>query len=176
MSNPEIHERRFIKKGSMLIHEGEQGSGAFLIQSGEVRVFAAHGDREVELAHLGPGQIVGEMALLFEEKRTASVQALEDTTVILITRMVLEEKLRKSDPTVRAIVPMLMNRIVQNNNTLLNRNADIRTLMDAVRNIYDTINESLPASQQISFRNSVLPKLDQLLAAMKAFVEKYTEK
>lgn len=172
----EILERRFVPKGTAIIKEGETGNSAFLIQSGLVKVFVQHEDRQIELAQLGPGQIFGEMALAFDEKRSATVESLEDTNLIVITRQTLEEKLRKSDPTIRAIVPMLMKRIVQTNTAVLSRHSDVKTLLDVVKNIYDIIHTSLPRAQQQSFQNAVLPKLDQFLAAIKAFEERYSEK
>lgn len=171
-----ILERRYVGKGVVVIKEGEPGNSAFLIQSGLVRVFVSHDDRHIELAQLGPGQIFGEMALVFDEKRTATVETLEDSNFIVITRQVLEDKLRKSDPTIRAIVPMLMKRIIQSNNALLSRHADVKTLLDVVRNIYDIILSTLPRVQQQSFQNAVLPKLNQFLDAIKDFEDKYTEK
>lgn len=176
MNAPEILERRFVRKGVKVILEGETGNSAFLIQSGLVRVFVDHGDRQIELARLGAGQIFGEMALVFDERRTATVETLEESTFIVITRNVLEDKLRRSDVTVRAIVPMLMKRIIQTNNALLSRHADVKTLLDVVKNIYDIINASLPRTQQMTFQNAVLPKLDQFLSAVRAFEEKYSEK
>lgn len=171
-----ILERRHVPKGTKIIHEGETGDSAFLVQSGLVRVHVLHGDQQVELARLGAGQIFGEMALVFDEKRSATVEAVEDSTLIVITRHVLGEKLQKTDPTIRAIVPMLMKRIIQSNNAVLSRHADIRTMLDVVRNIYDVIHSSLPRVQQQTFQNAVLPKLDGFLEAVRVFEEKYSEK
>lgn len=171
-----ILERRYVPKGAIIIRTGEEGNSAFLIQSGQVRVFIMQGDKKVELALLGPGQIFGEMALVFDERRTASIEATEETNLIVITRQTLEEKLRRSDPTIRAIVPMLMKRILQSNNSLLSHHADVRMLVDVVRNIYDIIISSLPRVQQKSFENAVLPKLDEFLEAVRNFEDKYSDK
>lgn len=176
MTENAVLERRFVAKGAVIIKEGETGNSAFLVQSGSVKVFVDYEGRQIELAQLGPGQIFGEMALVFDEKRSATVETVEDTNLIVITRQTLEEKLRKSDPTIRAIVPMLMKRIVQTNNALLSRHADVKTLLDVVRNIYDIILTSLPRTQQQSFQNGVLPKLNQFLEAVRAFEDRYTEK
>lgn len=176
MTENAVLERRFVAKGAVIIKEGETGNSAFLVQSGSVKVFVDYEGRQIELARLGPGQIFGEMALVFDEKRSATVETVEDTNLIVITRQTLEEKLRKSDPTIRAIVPMLMKRIVQTNNALLSRHADVKTLLDVVRNIYDIILTSLPRTQQQSFQNGVLPKLNQFLEAVRAFEDRYTEK
>ncbi len=172
----EIFERRFVPKGAIVVRSGESGNSAFLIQSGVVRVYAEHEDRQVELARLGAGQIFGEMALAFDEKRTATVEAVEDSNLIVITRPMLEEKLRKSDPTVRAIVPMLMKRIVQNNNVLISHHADLQMLADVAMNIYNSILGTLPQTDQPSFKSDVLPKLDEFLAAVRSFERKYTKK
>lgn len=171
-----ILERRFVPKGTLVIKEGEIGNSAFLVQSGLVKVYVAHEDRHIELAQMGPGQIFGEMSLVFDEKRSATVEAIEDTNLIVITRQTLEEKLRKSDPTVRAIVPMLMKRIIQTNNALLSRHADVKTLLDVVKNIYDIIHSTLPRVQQQSFQNAVLPKMEQFLDAVQEFDDRYSEK
>lgn len=170
-----ILERRYVPKNTVIIRAGDTGNSAFLIQSGSVRVFMNQDDREIELARLGPGQIFGEMALVFDEHRTATVEATDDSNLIVITRTTLEDKLRKSDPTIRAIVPMLMSRIIQTNNALLSRHADVKTLLDVVRNIYDIIIGSLPRVQQQSFQNAVLPKLEQFLEAIRAFEDKYSQ-
>jgi len=175
-TEPAILERRYVPKGTIIVHEGEEGNSAFLIQSGTVRVFVDQDNREVELAQLSSGQIFGEMALVFDEKRSASVQAVDDVNLIVITRQVLEEKLRKSDRTIRAIMPMLMKRILQTNNALLSRHADVKMLVDVVNNIYDIIMTSLPRTQQQSFQNAVLPKLEQFLDAVKLFESKYSDK
>lgn len=171
----QVLERRAVPKGTVVIREGESGNCAFLVQSGKVRVFVHHGDKDIDLAKLGPGQIFGEMALVFDEKRSATVEALEDSVLVVITRQTLDEKLRKSDPTVRAIVPMLMKRIVQTNNALLNRHGDIKTLVETVHNIYGMIHQSLPRMQQQSFQNAVLPKLDHFISAVQAFQDKYSD-
>lgn len=175
--NPEnqVLERRAVPKGSFIIREGDSGNCAFLVQSGKVRVYVQHDDKDVELAKLGPGQIFGEMALVFDEKRSATVQAIEDSVLVVITRQTLDDKLRKSDPTVRAIVPMLMKRIIQTNSALINRHGDIKILVETVQNIYETIIVTLPRVQQQSFQNAVQPKLNQFLAAVQSFQEKYSD-
>ncbi len=172
----EILERRYVPKGKIVVRAGDPGNSAFLIQSGIVRVYVEHQGKQVELARLGAGQIFGEMALVFDEKRTATVEAAEDANLIVITRAILEEKLHKSDPTVRAIVPMLMKRIVQNNNSLLSHHADLRMLADVAMNIYNSILGALPETDQPSFKDDVLPKLDDFLIAVRSFEEKYTKK
>ncbi len=168
-----VLERRFVPAGSVIMRQGEAGNCAFLIQSGHVKVTTENAGRSVELARMGAGQIFGEMALVFEEPRTATVEALEDCNLIVITPQTLDDKLSKSDPTVRALVPMLMKRIIQANNVVMNRQSSIDDLVEAVNTIYQNIQISLPSQQKHSFEGSVLPHLDEFLKAIKAFKERY---
>ena len=169
-----ILERRFVPAGAVIIKEGDLGSTAFLIQSGQVRVIAGRSvGREVELGVLGVGQIFGEMALIFDEPRTATVESIEDCNLIVINRETMNHKLNKSDPTVKAIVPMLMKRIIEANNALLNKESSIDDMVGTVNNIYENIHSSLSAAQRQSLQNDVLPKLQEFLESVKGFRERY---
>ncbi len=120
MSNDRIIlERRFIPKGSVFIKQGDDAYSAYLIQSGRVSVYSYKNGKTHELAQLGVGQICGEMALMNEATRTASVRAIEDCNLIVITKTAFEEKLKNSDPTIRAIVEMLIDRVHDLNNKIL---------------------------------------------------------
>lgn len=170
-----ILERRFIPKGDVIIEEGEYGQQAYLIQSGEVMVFLTKDGDEVELARLSAGQIVGEMAFIFDGPRTASVKATMDCNLIVISRQQFEEKLKDSDPTIRAIVQMLSKRIVDANNSLLNKKSDLGDLKDTARIIYQNIAVKLNQNQLRNFQNTVLPHLDNLLEALDTFRDRYSD-
>lgn len=170
-----ILERRALAKDQIIIREGEFGQQAYLIQSGVVKVYLTKDGEEVELARLEAGQIVGEMAFVFDGPRTASVKALTDCNLIVISRQQFEEKLRESDPTVRAITQMLSKRIIDSNNTLLNKKSDLKDLKDTARIIYENIASKLPQNQMYNFQNTVLPHLDALLESLDTFKERYGE-
>jgi CRP/FNR family cyclic AMP-dependent transcriptional regulator len=79
---PLMHERTF-PAGTSVITAEEPGGGAYVILSGSVKVYVTHTDgTEVILAILGPGEIVGEMSLADSLGRSASVRALEQTTLV----------------------------------------------------------------------------------------------
>lgn len=164
-----IHERRFIPKDTLIIKEGEDGSSAFLLLSGKVEVFSAHEGTETVLATLTAGQIFGEMALVFDEKRTASVRSIENCNVIVITREALKQKLSKSDTTIKAIVEMLSQRILTSNNSRVKRQKNIDELTTGANVVYQTVLSHLPENKQDDFKADVLPKLKAFLAAIQKF-------
>ncbi|MCK5375190.1 MAG: cyclic nucleotide-binding domain-containing protein [Alphaproteobacteria bacterium] len=111
-----ILERRFVPEGSLIIKEGDEGYSAYLIQSGEVDVYSKNEEgNKIALAKLGVGEICGEMALLGDGVRSASVCAVSDCNLVVITRAAFEEKLKRSDTTVRAVMKMLIQRIISSN-------------------------------------------------------------
>ncbi len=74
-----------VKKGEAIFEEGDIGSDLYLIKKGKVRIFLLRDEEEIELAVLKEGDFFGEMAILREDKRSASVKAIEDTTLLRLS-------------------------------------------------------------------------------------------
>lgn len=102
-----ILERRAFGVGDKIFSEGQQGDRAYIIQEGKVEVFRSVGGEDVVLGSLGKGAIFGEMALLDDSPRMASARATESTTVIIISRPMFDEKMRKTDPFIRGLLNIL---------------------------------------------------------------------
>ena len=80
----------FAAKGSVIITQGDTGDSLFIIAEGrcEVTVKQAEG-HEITISYLGDGDFFGEMALISEETRTASVRALSDCKLLVLDRQTL---------------------------------------------------------------------------------------
>ncbi len=75
--------------GEVVVREGETGNRLFVVGEGLVRVCKQFGQPdEVELAKLSPGNFFGEMCILETLPRSASVQAVTDTTLYSLTSLV----------------------------------------------------------------------------------------
>jgi NADH dehydrogenase len=72
--------------GQEIIRQGEPGSRFYIVNSGTVEVVRRNGTQDHILAKLGPGKYFGEVALLKAAYRTATVRAIEATTVLSIDR------------------------------------------------------------------------------------------
>jgi CRP-like cAMP-binding protein len=69
--------------GAVVFEEGERGDNCFVLHSGAVKVLRRFPDgRRITLARLGPGSVVGELALFNGERRSATVEALEPTLAV----------------------------------------------------------------------------------------------
>jgi CRP-like cAMP-binding protein len=111
-------------KGEVIITEGQRGTAAYVIERGSVEVYRA-GPPEVALAVLGPGQIFGEMALITEQPRSASVRALEEVAVRSVRRDEFLDELRSAP---EALVPFL------------------RSLAERIRNLNGLVEELMSRS------------------------------
>jgi NADH dehydrogenase len=72
--------------GQEIIRQGQPGSRFYIINSGRVEVVRQTDGQEEILATLGPGKYFGEIALLTDSMRNATVRALDDTSVLSIPR------------------------------------------------------------------------------------------
>jgi CRP-like cAMP-binding protein len=86
-------KRKRYKPGDTVFREGDPADTLFLVESGRVHVWTS--DERQLLASLGPGSILGEIALLLDVPRTATVRAVTACSMLLLTRRSLNELVRK---------------------------------------------------------------------------------
>lgn len=73
-----------LEKGRVLFYEGDEGKEMYIVLSGVVQVFLLRDGLQVILANMGPGHFFGEMSLLEQEPRSASIIALEPSKLLVI--------------------------------------------------------------------------------------------
>lgn len=106
-------EHRF-GRNALLMHEGERGDALYVIAHGSVKVFVSdENGRELVLHQLGPGAVIGDVAVLDGEPRSASVMAIEDTTALAIGRDGLLACLGSSPEFALNIIRSLTHRLRQ---------------------------------------------------------------
>ncbi len=93
-----------------LLREGDSPTCGFLIERGRVEVLLERPDGARVLATLGPGEIVGEMALVDQAPRTASVRACEECLLLPITADHVTKRLAASDPVLRLVLGTILDR------------------------------------------------------------------
>ena len=101
---------RSIARNAVFITEGERGDSLYVILSGRVKVFVSDADaREMILDIHGPDDYVGEMAL-DGRPRSASVMALEPTTVSVLTREALRAAIAENPDVAMNLIGTLIER------------------------------------------------------------------
>ncbi len=76
--------------GTVLFREDEPGETMYVIQSGRVRISKEANGVPKTLAVLGPGEFLGEMAILNEKPRTATAEVVEDARLLVIDARTFE--------------------------------------------------------------------------------------
>jgi CRP-like cAMP-binding protein len=81
-------------KGTVLFREGELGRDMFIIQKGKVQVRKKVGTTEKVLAEFSDGEFFGEMALLMGMDRSATVEVIEDSKILVVSPDTFESLLK----------------------------------------------------------------------------------
>ncbi|MBC8432748.1 MAG: cyclic nucleotide-binding domain-containing protein [Desulfobacterales bacterium] len=102
----------FFKKGELIIKEGENDGRLFVIISGEVEIIKSLGDpNQKHLRFLGPNHYFGEMALIDDYVRTASVVAMENTEVLSLDQWNIRKEIAKNPSVAIELLQALSRRI-----------------------------------------------------------------
>ena len=76
---------RSYEAGEVVFREGDEGSTCHVVRSGALKATKAHPDgRTIALTELHRGDMFGELALFSGERRSATIEALEDTTTVAL--------------------------------------------------------------------------------------------
>jgi CRP/FNR family cyclic AMP-dependent transcriptional regulator len=74
---------RSFQAGEAVFREGDSSDTCYVVREGRARAVRTHGDgRTITLASFGPGDIFGELAMFEDERRSATVEAIEPTSVV----------------------------------------------------------------------------------------------
>jgi CRP/FNR family transcriptional regulator, cyclic AMP receptor protein len=114
--------RRQLKKGEVLWHQGEESREmVFIVDGGVAATLQVPGDRDVEIARSGPGEMLGELALLDGGAHTMRVGATERATVLVLNRTDFAALLARRAPSAFRLKRRLASLFVQRHREQLER-------------------------------------------------------
>lgn len=140
-------EGRKVNKDMYLFREGDAPDAMYIVKSGELAVTKTKGTSEIALASLGPGGMVGEMAIFDMKPRSANVKAIKDSEVIVLPYDSLTKQMEGLPLWVRAIMKTMNENIREANKKIkMLENAS----MDADRYPPHVVNKMLSIMNFIS--------------------------
>lgn len=80
-----------LPRGKELFRQGDVADGAYIVASGLLHAAVSSDSRERVIDEVGPGQWIGEMALLTSSTRSATVYAVRDSELLWLSRALFEE-------------------------------------------------------------------------------------
>jgi serine/threonine-protein kinase len=102
--------RKTFDAGSTIIREGEDGDAAYIIVAGSCEIRKEMPSGTEALMSLGPGDVFGEMAIMTQGPRTATVVATETTTVLVVTSAILDREMEALKPWIATLLKSLAAR------------------------------------------------------------------
>ncbi len=115
----EMAQERLFPAGTTIFEQGDPGDCFFMIKSGKVRIFRETKDLMMtELTHLGPGDSFGEMALLTGAPRAATVEAVKDTHLIVLTKSQFDKILQKYPEVSLSLIIQMASWLIENDQML----------------------------------------------------------
>ena len=99
--------------GEILLRQGDHGADCFFILEGLVDVSVGDGSERKVVAELGPGEVIGETALLLDMPRSATVTARTDILILRLSRNLFTDLLRRDENFGIAIMRTLARRLVE---------------------------------------------------------------
>ncbi len=112
-----ILSKKIVEAGNYIFREGESGSEAYLVAEGEIEITRKAGNRDVVIATVGKGSVIGEMALIDTKPRMASAKAITSATLTIIPKAELQARLAKLetfDPVMRRLMGIFVDRMRSN--------------------------------------------------------------
>ncbi len=100
-----------FNKGQVIFREGQSAKHAYLIRSGKVAIYKEVDGRKVFVAFMIPGQILGEMAIISGEPRSASAEAADFCELLVMDKKTLQNALNDTLPIIKALLNQLIARI-----------------------------------------------------------------
>ena len=117
-----VRQIRKYAKGEIIFSENSPCDGMYIIDSGRVRVFKTMDDgkkkTEIDLCILGQKAMFGEMGMIDESPRSATVQTLEPTVCTVITKQIFEDQLSKIPAWMVNMIKILVSRLRETNEKL----------------------------------------------------------
>jgi CRP-like cAMP-binding protein len=102
-----------LPAGQALFRQGDHGSTLFVVAEGEVAVIAEGAERRT-LKTLGEGSFFGEISLVTEQARSATVEAVVDSEIIGIDRQVVGELVAEEPAVLTVLLRFLRDRLIEN--------------------------------------------------------------
>jgi EAL domain-containing protein (putative c-di-GMP-specific phosphodiesterase class I)/CRP-like cAMP-binding protein len=99
-----------VEPGTVIFREGERGSCAYVIERGRVEISVERSGQKIVLGHRGPGEVFGEMAVIDDKPRSATVRAVEPCDLLMVTREQLTNRIEQTDPVLRMCLTVILER------------------------------------------------------------------
>jgi CRP/FNR family cyclic AMP-dependent transcriptional regulator len=145
----EVALRRRFGSGEVVFREGDASDTCYIIRHGHARAVREHADgRSITLAQFGPGDIFGELAMFDDERRSATVETLEETEALAILGGDMRRLLRQHPEIAVKLLGALGRRLRETNERLARQS--FQTVQSRVAKVLSELVETARAEGDAS--------------------------
>jgi EAL domain-containing protein (putative c-di-GMP-specific phosphodiesterase class I) len=100
-----------FKAGEIIMRQGDEGESAYIIEKGVVEILIEKANGTISrVGTRGPGTLIGEMAIVDNEPRIATIKALEECSLLEITKADFNRRLKNADPVLQITTQVILTR------------------------------------------------------------------
>ena len=99
-----------VPAGEVIFRQGEEGRVAYIIERGKVEVSIDQDGRKAVIAELSNGEIFGEMSIIDDAPRSATVTALSDTELVVVQRARFQKPIAAANPLMKLLLRVVLSR------------------------------------------------------------------
>jgi len=136
-----------LRAGEVLMKQGDPGDTAYVVVKGELEITKQSGQSLIKIDVRSSGEIIGEMALLSQSPRSATVTAVTDCETLCISKKVFDDLLSTSPSASKAVLHWIMARLSQND-ALLHQQERMAALGTLSAGLAHELNNPAAAAQR----------------------------
>ena len=149
----------------VIFREGDDSDTCYIVRSGHARAIRQHSDgRTITLARFGPGDIFGELAMFDDERRSATVEALDDLSTVAIPGSAMRGLLERH-PAIAVKLVIALGRRLRAANERLSRQS-FQTVQSRVAAVLDQLVEQARAEGEGGQRDVLVTATQAELAQL----------
>jgi CRP/FNR family transcriptional regulator, cyclic AMP receptor protein len=149
----------------VIFREGDDSDTCYVVRSGHARAIRQHSDgRTITLARFGPGDIFGELAMFDDERRSATVEALDDLRTVAIPGSAMRGLLQRH-PEIAVKLVIALGRRLRAANERLSRQS-FQTVQSRVAAVLDQLVEQARSEGEAGARDVLVTATQAELAQL----------
>lgn len=163
-------DEQLVEAGDVIIREGDRDRRLFMIVSGRASVFIGlGGPKEKRLGEIGPFSYFGEMALVDDLMRSASVVAVEETRLLSLQGDTLLQAIDKYPSIAMELLQTLSRRVRALEKSLMNTLGGVLPICSNCKKIRDDVGKWVPIEvfirdrSEAEFSHSICPECREIL-------------
>ena len=155
-----------VPAGQLVLQEGDPGDALYVVLDGELEITKRQGEQDILLAVSRAGEFLGEMSLLEQTPRAASVRTLRESRLLVITQTAFQTLLSCSPSVPLRILHTLISRL-RNNESVLMHNEKMAALGTLAAGLAHELNNPAAAIRRSATQlRDALTERDRLIAKL----------